>query len=75
MVKGASGRDFYRSQSVCGNTQILVPLAILSGDKSGMLRKTLAVILVFGLFGQKILTYLPLYFIVKNVLRKWKVFR
>ena len=52
MMKSVSGRDFYRPQSGCGNTRILLPLAVLGKDRSGMLRKTLAVISVFGLFSQ-----------------------
>ena len=44
-----------------------MPLAVLSGDKSVMLRKTLAIIGYSGFSVKKFLTYPPLYFIVKDV--------
>ena len=58
---------FYQSRSGRGNAGIFAPLAVLSGDKSVMLRKTLAVIGYSGFSVKKLLTYPPLYFIVKDV--------
>ena len=55
--------------------RILAPLAVLSKDKLATLRKTPAVIRYLDFSVKKILTYPPLYFIVKDVLRKWKDFR
>ena len=66
---------FCQSRSGRGNAGIFAPLAVLSGDKSAMLRKTLAVIGYSGFSIKKTLTYPPLYLIVKSVLGKWKVFR
>ena len=70
MMKRAFGGDFCQSLSGCGNAKIFVPLAVLRGDKSVMLRKTLAIIGYLGFSIKKILTYPPLYFIVKDILRK-----
>ena len=51
----------------CGNAGVFAPLAVLTRDKSAMLRKTLAVIGYSGFSIKKTLTYPPLYFIVKDI--------
>ena len=66
-MKRGFGRDFTSCGQGAVMRGIFAPLAVLNGDKSAMLRKTLAIIWVFGFFNQKILTYPPLYFIVKDV--------
>ena len=73
-MKRGFGGDFCLLRSRRGNAEIFAPLAVLSEDKSGMLRKTLAIIGYSGFSVKKILTYPPSYFIVKNILRKWKDF-
>ena len=70
IVKRGFGRDFCLLRSRCGNAKIFAPFAVLSGDKSVMLRKTLAIIGCLGFSIKKILTYPPSYFIVKDILRK-----
>ena len=67
MMKRAFGGDFCLLRSRRGNAGIFAPLAVLTRDKSVMLRKTLAVIGYSGFLVKKLLTYPPLYFIVKNV--------
>ena len=66
-MKRAFGGDFCLLRSRRGNAGIFAPLAVLSGDKSVMLRKTLAVIGYSGFSVKKLLTYPPLCFIVKDV--------
>ena len=75
IVKRGFSLGFCRLRSGRGNAEIFAPLAVLSGEKSVMLGKTLAVIGYSGFSIKKTLTYPPLYFIVKDVLGKWKVFR
>ena len=73
MMKRAFGGDFCLLRSRRGNAKIFAPLAALSGDKSVMLRKTLAIIGCLGFSVKKILTYPPSYFIVKNILGSGRI--
>ena len=74
-MKRGFSRDFASHGQGAVMRGIFAPRAVLSGDKSVMLRKTLAVIGYSGFSIKKTLTYPPLYFIVKDVLGKWKDFR
>ena len=67
IVKRGFGGDFCLLRSRRGNAKILAPFAVLRGDKPVMLRKALAIIGYSGFLVKKILTYPPLYFIVKDV--------
>ena len=70
IVKRGFGGDLCRLRTGRYNAEIFAPLAVLRGDKSVMLRKILAIIGYSGFSVKKILTYPPLYFIVKDILRK-----
>ena len=67
IVKRGFGRDFASHGQGAVMRGIFALSAVLRGDKSAMLRKTLAVIGYSGFLVKKTLTYPPLYFIVKNV--------
>ena len=69
-MKRGFGGDLCRLRTGRYNAEIFAPLAVLSEDKSVMLRKTLAIIGCLGFSIKKILTYPPSYFIVKDILRK-----
>ena len=73
-MKRGFGRDFASHGQGAVMRGIFAPLAVLSRDKSVMLRKPLAVIGYLGFLIKKLLTYPPLYIIVKNVLKKGKDF-
>ena len=73
-MKRGFGRDFASHGQGAVMRGIFAPLAVLSRDKSVMLRKTLAIIGYSGFSIKKILTYPPSYFIVKDVSRKGKDF-
>ena len=67
IVKRGFSRDFASCEQGASNAGIFAQLAVLIRDKSVMLRKTLAIIGCLGFSVKKLLTYPPLYFIVKSV--------